>query len=315
MDPYSGNPFRVLGLRSDASTKDIARIADRFLKWIEIGEKPQVAETLPYLRSVTRDRENIKNAVSEIDDPRIRIQQEIFWPCASNSYFRSFCDCLALGKYNEFVTLCEGAISKADLQEGREKPLSLPDKLDASFCRHFLAIFLHSFAISHAGQSQPKGHDSPLTVDWHRAFQCWLLVYRDDLFWAYFANRAAHLNDPRMAGFEISSIREKLPVQLLEISSSLALAALEKHNPEAYASNVRVIRKSPFAPSECERALKTVIAPLLSQFQKALTEIAPLLSESGARERTSSLRQLPDGTFEGTIDPAKFRSYFAKRIF
>src|SRR5262249_15830262 len=68
----------------------------------------------------------------------------------------------------------------------------------------------------------------------------------------------------------------------------------------------------PFTPSECERALKPVIAPLLSQFQKALTEITPLLSESGARERTSSLRQLPDGTFEGTIDPEKFRSYFAE---
>ena len=311
MDPYSGNPFRVLGLRSDASAKDIARVADRFLKWIEIGETPQVVETLPYLRGLTRDRETIKNALGQIEDPRIRIEREIFWPYPSNSHFSSCCQCLLQGKYNEFVTLCERAIAKVDLREGREEPLSTTEKLDAAFCRHFLAIFFHSNAISQAGDNLPQGHDARPTVDWHRAFQCWLMVYRDDLFWAHISTRVEHLNDPRMTGFEISRIREELPNRLLEISSSLALAALEKHKPQEFASNVRVIRKSPFAPSECERALKAVIAPLLSQFRKALTEITPLLSESGARERTSSLRQLSDGTFEGTVDPEKFRPYFA----
>lgn len=47
VDPYGGNPFRVLGVRSSASGKEAARGADRLLKWIEIGESPQVERSSP----------------------------------------------------------------------------------------------------------------------------------------------------------------------------------------------------------------------------------------------------------------------------
>src|SRR5262249_39923117 len=143
-------------------------------------------------------------ALGQIEDPRIRIQREIFWPYASNSQFSSCCECLTQGKYNEFVTLCESAIAKVDLREDREKRLSTTDKLDASLCRHFLAIFFHSSAISQADENSAQGHKARPAVDWHRAFQCWLMVYRDDLFWAHISTRVGHLNDPRMTGFEIS---------------------------------------------------------------------------------------------------------------
>ena len=42
VDPYGGNPFRVLGVGSNASGKEAASGADRLLKWIELGELPQV---------------------------------------------------------------------------------------------------------------------------------------------------------------------------------------------------------------------------------------------------------------------------------
>jgi hypothetical protein len=309
--PYVSNPFSVLGLRSDASPKEIARISDRFLKWIEVGETPQVVESLPFLAPAGRDRENIKYAASQIENPRTRIQHELFWPAASNSHFQFCCEHLIHGRYDEFVSLCEHSIAKADIHEGRGKPISSGERLDASLCRHFLAIFFHSAAISSSAGAWVPAKGVHPTGDWHRALQCWVMVCRDDVFWEYISDRAKHLNDPRMAGFDVAQTRHELPHRLLEVNSFLGLASLEQRKLEEFVSHARVIRKSPFDGSERDPALKKLTAPLVSQFQKALSEVAPLLSESAARERTSSLKQLAGGGFEGTIDPDKFLAYFS----
>jgi len=311
MNPYIGNPFRVLGLRSNASSREIARASDRLLKWIEIGETPQVEETLPFLPTIGRDGESIKHAVGQIESPRDRIHQELFWPAASNSHFQSCCEHLRQGRYDEFTGLCEYAIAKADMHEGAGKPVSSSEKLDASLCRHFIAIFFHSAAISSSGVGSVSVKGARPTADWHRAFQCWTLVFRDDVFWNYIASRARDLNDPRLAGFDVNQLRQELPQRLLEVNSFIGLAGLEQHKHEEFVTNARLIRKSPFNQSEQERALKKLTDPLVAQFHKALSEVAPLLSESAARERTSSLRQLPTGGFEGTVDPVKFREYLS----
>jgi hypothetical protein len=156
LDLYSGNPFRVLGLRSDASSKEIARASGRLLKWLEIEEKPQVEEPLPFLRMIRRDVENIKRAVGQIENPRDRIQQELFWPGAKNSYFQSCCERLTQGRYGEFIGLCEYAIAKADSHDGTGQPDNSSEKIDASLCRHFQAIFYHSAAISASGVASRK---------------------------------------------------------------------------------------------------------------------------------------------------------------
>jgi hypothetical protein len=311
MDPYSGNSFRVLGLRSDASSKEIARASDRLLKWIEIGETPQVEEALPFLQTVGRDRESIKSAVGQIENPRDRITQELFWPVASNSHFQSCCEHLKNGRYVEFVRLCECEIYKVDIHEGKGEPIGSSERLDASLCRHFLAIFFHSAAISSSGVGCMPVKGTRPTADWHRAFQCWTMVFRDDVFWEYIASRARQLNDPRLAGFDVNQLRQELPQRLLEVNGFIGLASLEQHKHEDFITNARLIRKSPFSRSEQDRALKKLTDPLVAQFQKAHSEVIPLLSESAARQRTSSQRQLPAGGFEGKVDPDKFWEYYS----
>jgi hypothetical protein len=310
MNPYVANPFRVLGLRSDASSREIARASDRLLKWIEIGETPQVVESLPFLPVVSRDAETVKQALGKIENPRDRIQQELFWPSANNAHFQACFEHLTLGRYKQFVSLCESAIAKFDVREGKGKTEGQTERLDASLCRHFLAIFFHSAALSSSKLDSASPQIADSGIDWHRAFQCWISVYRDDVFWGYVASRVKLLNDPRLIGFDINRLRQELPQRILQVNGSLALAGLEQHKNEIFVTNARLIRKSQFAQSEQDRALKKLTPPLSAQFQKAFSEISQLLTESAARERTSSLRKLPSGGFEGVVDPEKFNEYF-----
>jgi len=85
VDPYGGNPFRVLGVASNSSGKEVARGAHCLLKWIKLGETPEVHELLPYLGLLRRDREQIKKASKEIEDPRSRIRSELYWPSGTAS--------------------------------------------------------------------------------------------------------------------------------------------------------------------------------------------------------------------------------------
>jgi hypothetical protein len=310
MDPYSRNPFRVLGLRSDASAREVARSSDRLLKWIELGETPTAEDLLPYLQAPERGREGIKQSVTQIDNPRSRITMELFWPAAGNSHYQTCCEHLKQRQYAEFTSLCEYGIAKEDLHEGRGNAIGLSERQDASLCRHFLAVFFHSAAISNFSGDLEKAKGARPAADWQRAFQCWTMVWRDDGFWEYLGNRARMLNDPRLAGFDVTHLRSQLPQLLLEVNSSLGVAALAQHKSSEFVANARVIRKSPFSQGEQERALKQLATPLLSQFEEALKTVMPRLSESAAREAAATLRQLPEGGFESTIDPDKFNAYY-----
>ena len=79
MDPYSDNPFRVLGLWSNVSGKDASKAADRLLKWIEIGETPEVEDYLPFLEISRLDKERRQHRTKSIigksvEDDRVKIQ-------------------------------------------------------------------------------------------------------------------------------------------------------------------------------------------------------------------------------------------------
>ena len=123
VDPYGGNPFSVLGVGSNSSGKEAARGADRLLKWIELGEIPQVEDLLPYLDSMQRNREQIKQASKEIEDPRTRIRSELYWPSSEFSVFDACQEFLKSGRYGELVAHCEKAI--ADGFAGRKNAKNL----------------------------------------------------------------------------------------------------------------------------------------------------------------------------------------------
>ena len=146
MDPYSGNPFRVLGVRSNASAKEAARGADRLLKWIELGEIPQVEDVLPYLDSIQRNREQIKQAIKEIEDPRSRIRSELFWPSSEFSAFDACQEFLKNRRYDELVSHCEKVI--ADGFAGRQNANNSEPQLDGCLGCQYLAVFYHSAAIA-----------------------------------------------------------------------------------------------------------------------------------------------------------------------
>ena len=307
-DPYGGNPFRVLGVGSNSSGKEAARSGDRLLKWIELGEIPEVHESFPYLGLLRRDREQIKNATKEIEDPRSRISAELFWPSPEFSAFDTCQEFLKAGRYGEFVAHCEKAI--ADGFAGRRNDKNHDPQLDACLGCHCLAIFYHSAAIvASRGLSEAVPSEKP-PANWDQAFRYWTLVINDEFFWTYLANRARLLNDPRVDIWYVQELRREVPLTLLRVNVSRAVAGAERDQPDELVQNCRIIGKAKFGSTE-ERALTEVALVLQTQFDKTLQEIQSSVSESAIRIHVPRAVQSNTDPPETALDPDKLIPYLA----
>ena len=294
MDFYSCNPFRILGVRSDVSEKEAARAASRLLKWIEIGETPQVNDALPYLGSLRATREQIKQALNDIEDPRARIRAELFWPSSTFSIFEACDEQLKRGEYAEFIHGCTRQIGDAGL--------------DASLGRHYLAVFYHSAAITASRISPKLARDGSPPTDWDQAFKYWFLVMSDDCFWRYVADRVRLLNDPRIDESAVQEMRRELPLQILRVNVSRATAGFERGRLDDFALNCQLVKKARFG-SYTEKALKEITLPVHSSFEKICNEIVPALSETAIRTRVPFLKDSTGETTEIHFDSSKLTAY------
>lgn len=308
MDSYSGNAFRILGMRSDASGKEAARAADRLLKWIELGEIPQVEDPLPYLGSLRRTREQIKQATKEIEDPRARIRAELFWPSPKFSAFEICNELLKKRRYVAFVQQCEKVIAEGVDVIKCDKNLNTD--LDVSLGRHYLAVFYHSAAITASRVSSKTPADGNPPTDWDHAFKYWALVIREDRFWRYLADRVRLLNDPRMNETAVHHLRGELPLEILRVNVSRAAASLERGQSDDFVLNCGIIRRAQFG-ANTEKALKEVTLPLQSNYEKDVREIQPALAETAIKARVPAAQQQAADTVETGLDSHKLTAYLA----
>lgn len=308
MDPYSSNAFRVLGVGANSSAKEVGRAADRLLKWMELGEIAEALDLLPYLGLLRRDREQVKNAAKEIEDPRTRIKSELYWPSSDFSGFETCQKFLTTGRYAEFVSYCKKAV--ADGFAGRRNLKNAEPRLDACLGCHFLAIFYHSGAIVDARGSRTTTSSEKLPADWDHAFQYWALAIKDEFFWTHLANRARLLNDPRVSTSYVQELRQQLPLTLLRVNVSRAIAGVNRDRFDDLVQNCRIIRKAQMG-SEGDRALTEVALALQERFEKSLHEIQSSVSESAIRMQVPRAALSNSEGTETGLDPEKLTRYLA----
>jgi len=303
VDPYRSNPFRVLGIRSSASNKETGRSADRLLKWIELNEAPQTPDLLPHLGSSRRGRDEIKNAVKEIEDPRSRIHAELFWPSCEFSGFDACQELLTAGRYSEFVALCEQAIANGAEREHGER------SVDASLACHFLAVFYHSAAVATTRHEKDAVSDGTLPADWTQAFRYWTLLIKDEVFWEHLARRAKLLEDPRVNADYVAELRQELPGALVRTNVSRAVASAEGDDFEEMAFQCWIIQNAQLGPAG-DRALKVIVGALQPRFESALREINSSLTDSAIKTYVPAVAPAA-GEAEATYDPQRLRQYLS----
>lgn len=312
MDQYSNNPFRILSLSSTASVKDAHRSADKLLKWLELGETPQVDWVLPFLAPVRLDRDIIKWAVREIEDPARRLRHELFCPSGGFSYYEPCQKFLRVGSYTDFIAHCELAVSKdpgPDLERG-----DAVNRLDASLGRHYLAVFYHAAAIEGARKAtRTSARHMPPPTSWERAFGYWVLVQKDDVFWNYLRCRAHELCDPRLKPEQVLASRQNLLRDILAVNVALGLEAMERGDYAELISQSRIIQASPSSAQVKTGVQEELATPFRLRFEKARREVQPKLSSQAIAAHSPIRQALTSGMeSEVTVARVELQTYLAE---
>ena len=74
------NPFRILGVYANASSKEITSNARKIKRFIEVGKNVDFpVDFLSFLPPVDRTQESVDNALSLLSDPKEKFKSALFW--------------------------------------------------------------------------------------------------------------------------------------------------------------------------------------------------------------------------------------------
>ena len=80
MDSIEINPFRILGIKSNASLKEITGSEVTIKRYIEIGETPVLKFDLtPPLKDINRTEKGITKAKNQLHHPKDKLVHSLFW--------------------------------------------------------------------------------------------------------------------------------------------------------------------------------------------------------------------------------------------
>lgn len=117
LDLIANNPFRTLGVLSNAPAKEISANATKIKRFSAAGKTVSYPYDFNFaLPEVVRSPESVDQAMSLINLPQDKIKHALFWPLASSAHEKETLDCLSRNDFiGYFKTIAEKDESDNDV--------------------------------------------------------------------------------------------------------------------------------------------------------------------------------------------------------
>lgn len=216
---YADNPFYVLGLAVDTTSRKLRRRQEDMVEGCALmGDKAWQNEFDKYLLgdSVAPKVEAVKNLFERLKDPEYLATEMFFWFWPQAGHSDPAIEAIVNGERHTAVRLWQ-----ADMNEPGERGV---------VARHNIAIALHFYAID--GENYIRSYEGDVDAEffravdqyWKSSFAMWEGLADDDLFWDVFSERVGKLNDPRLDCEFIDSFRERFPICFDNINADFLVA-------------------------------------------------------------------------------------------
>lgn len=251
------NAFRVLGVSTRATERDLKKQSDKLQMMDKYGDVAQTQGPLPL--DPPPERETIQEAIQRAREPEQRLIDELFWfwPQDSRSDMRSDPALMALTQRDLRTAINTWAGQLATDQRG--------------IAAHNLAVLYLTSAIDAEFIGDPSQLSDQVKAlrhsYWREAFTQWRALLNNEGFWKSMEARITELDDPRLTVFLAQQIRATLPLTLLSINVHLAVAATEEKRISEVERHRDLIQLSGFPPEVIEEATRRGVAPLRAQLK------------------------------------------------
>ncbi len=218
LELYARNPFRLIGVRADATTGEIDRQFQRAQMIAEFdGGRKAGSSLLDPNPPPTAD--DLREARQKLSDPRRRIVSEFFWlwPVAPSDTADPALSSIAAGKVQE-------AINRWHSEEGGAN----------SAARHNLAVLYSLLALdlerAHLSKPLSTEQTNLLARYWQTAVHHWYSLFQNESLWTRLTARIKELDDPQLTEQFVERFREALPKALIRVHAQLAIKAAERND-------------------------------------------------------------------------------------
>lgn len=266
IDSYTNNSFRILGLPSNASSREIARREKEIIALINIGQEYISRYDFQCLGPLKRTEECVREASRKLQDPYSRLLEEIFW-FTNNSPVDEFA----------LSSLTAGDITQAHFlwSEAIDKSKSIGDIFIASLWN--LVILDHALLINDEVKdivNKTTGTTEKDKIErWKKVIDNWTILLNNPKFFNMIAMRAKSIEEKRFSNDILQEILSKgIPERLAQINLTFLKFYLDDSNFEFIKIHGKILNSDSLKGS-AEEGLKESLTSLNNKIEETCNEV------------------------------------------
>ncbi|MBE0640233.1 MAG: Hsp70 family protein [Bacteroidales bacterium] len=251
---YRNNAFRISRLNVSATTREISNQVQKN-QMLEKYDGKMDNHKSPFPIEPPPDVDKLRQALHRLRDPETRMIDEFFWfwPLSLDN-----------GSKDDALD----AISRNDSKTA-EKIWRTIDatQTESIVSQHNLAVLSHLSVldIELNGKTLDEEEINQRDSYWKESFKSWKLLLEQEGLWSKFDDRVRRMDDPRLTRNFVNSLKETLPVAILQINAFLALKAAEAGNMTEALRQISLMRGSGLDKDVISSALKNVASTLIKK--------------------------------------------------
>lgn len=259
---YKKNIFRITGLPVDATTKEIARQAQKLQMQEEMGG--EITDSKPaFALKINPTSEEIRAALSKMKEPQQRLVDEFFWYWPEK-----------FGESNRDPAI--QSMMSGDAQ-GAIEIWRQRQKEGSDVAKHNMAVMFHMYAVDwslyHVLYDIDVSMEDEIKVYWRMAFDRWEDLVDSDDIRDILKERIRSISDEALTTGFVRRMLTNLPVALDMINAEAALKLAERNRMDWARFHVDFMNETHQGLDDVDSVAEMILAPAKARVELQLDAI------------------------------------------
>jgi hypothetical protein len=260
---YKKNIFRITGLPVDATTKEIARQAQKLQMQEEIGE--EITGSKPaFALKINPTSEEIRAALSRMKEPQHRLVDEFFWYWPEK---------FGESKNDPAIQAMMSGDAQGAINIWRQR-----QKEGSDVAKHNMAVMFHMYAVDwslyHVLYDIDVSMVDEIKVYWRKAFDRWEDLVDSDEIRDILKERIRSIGDEALTTGFVKRMLTDLPVALDMINAEAALKLAERNRMDWARFHVDFMNETHQGLDDVDSTAEMILAPTKARVEQHLDSYA-----------------------------------------
>jgi hypothetical protein len=259
LELYKKNIFRITGLPVDATTKEIARQAQK-LQMLEEMPGGITGQKTAFAYNVEPTSDEIRAALSRMKESQHRLVDEFFWYWPEK---------FGESKNDPAIQAMMSGDAQGAINIWRQR-----QKEGSDIAKHNMAIMYHMYAVDwslyHVLHDIDASMENDVKIYWRKAFDRWEDLVDSDEIREVLKERIRSLDDEALTTGFVRRLLTQLPQALDKINAEAALKLCERNRMDLAKFHVNFMRETHQGLDDVDSTAEMILAPTKARVEQHL---------------------------------------------